>query len=756
MKSIWIIVAAMLCFNVAVANSKKRVDVIPFVKEYSPKKGSLKLDSSFEIIYLDESVEPIAKMLSKDIYKASGIDMKISANQKDGSIILALDPTLEGEEYTLTINKNVELKAKDFQTLSLATSTIVQLLEVQKRGVTLPKLTIKDYPSYEWRNVMIDLARKWHPYESLEKIVDYLHFYKVKYMHLHLSDDQLFVFGTEAFPQIVSKTADGERRYYTKEELKKLVEYARVRGVTIIPEIDLPGHSGNMWKKLPSIFGYVDPETGKAVGLSTVNMASERCYAALEVIISEVIEVFSTSPYFHLGGDEVWMGNISKIPDFKEFCEKNNLRADKPNDLYVYFLKRIDDIIRKYGKKTILWEGFPDNGQGGIEIPNDIPIIAWNTHYNSPVKLFQHGYDVIHSMWFPFYMCGGMSFAPSAEMGYNWVYNEYHHWQPYIQDMTLPKENTVIGAQMCFWEQNYDWTYDIIENRLPASATRWWNYEDKTPFKEYEKVYNKVFAKLDKVINPVEFNPEGLIYENDIVFENKLSIEFNTDLKGNIKYFLSDFDWILTPDKWLDYNSPVVINESKIVTAALFDNEGNMVGYPRQKRYYKIDPIIEYTCYGGAPRKGWKEMPDFDTLPVLRKGVFGEADEARLKDVGRIYFVKYNMDGFIDTRPYQITNAFGLEMKSKVNLPVSGKYKFIIDINRAVVSLKFGDNEAVTTAEGKEKHEIEIDLEKGEQDLLMNYFNQNIGNKLIIRCILPGTEKEVPLTDFIIPINNEK
>ena len=177
----------------------------------------------------------------------------------------------------------------------MAKTTLLQMSYTQNNELYFPVVKMKDRPSAYYRGLMIDLARSWHSVESIKQLIDLASFYKSNYVHLHFTDYQSYTLPSKKYPKL--STPD---RHYTFEELEELETYSQLRGITIIPEIDVPGHSSAIVKAYPEIFALKDVEENPWI----INMGKEEVYEALDDIFYEIIQIFKASPYFHIGGDE--------------------------------------------------------------------------------------------------------------------------------------------------------------------------------------------------------------------------------------------------------------------------------------------------------------------------------------------------------------------------------------------------------------------------------------------------------------------
>ena len=189
---------------------------------------------------------------------------------------------------------------------------------------------------------MLDVARQDHPIDAIKKVVQLCRLYKARYLQLHLTDDQGWTFPSTKYPQLGSKNYGAHGgvapRVYKLEELKELVAYADARGVTLVPELEMPGHSGAAARSLPEIFDAINPQSKQPVGIGCMNMSNEELYPALDTIIGEMCDVFRSSPYFHIGSDEVTSGRLSLHRGYKAFMAKHGLKND--SELADHFVAR--------------------------------------------------------------------------------------------------------------------------------------------------------------------------------------------------------------------------------------------------------------------------------------------------------------------------------------------------------------------------------------------------------------------------------
>ena len=383
LRSLVPVVLAMTPASVAAAaagqagNAGRRL--VPWPKTLRPGRGSLEVTARSRIVAGDRSLAPLAKVLSDEISLVTGVRLATGLGRaRRGDVLLAIDPRLKGEEYTLEVRGSAAVRGADYHGVAFGTVTLLQLVRAAGRALSLPRLAIEDAPAYPYRGALIDLARKYHSPRGVKQVIELCRLYKIRYLHVHISDDQLFMFPSTKFPQV----GRGNREFarfeprskpriepYTLEELKDLERFSQVRGVHIVPEMDLPGHSGRLVRDAPDVFAF--PGNG-----STVNIASPGTLEAVTTLLNEVMDVFRGTPYVHLGADEVGLSGLDRTPEYREARKRlGNIRS--PHDLYCKFVRDIHGVVAVRGKKAIVWEEAWNAG-GAYPLPRDAVVMVWS------------------------------------------------------------------------------------------------------------------------------------------------------------------------------------------------------------------------------------------------------------------------------------------------------------------------------------------------------------------------------------------
>lgn len=265
----------------------------------------------------------------------------------------------EDESYQIEIGSNQAfLHAETDLGVLRGFETILQLLTADENGPFFPAVHITDEPRFPWRGLLMDCARHFQPLEVIKRNLDGMAAVKLNVLHWHLTDDQAFRVESKVFPRLHQDGTDGE--YYTQEQIREIIAYADLRGIRVVPEFDLPGHTSSWvlgYPELASAPGPYHPETGFGVKDTVVNPAREETYAFLEAFFQEMAALFPDT-YIHIGGDEnngkQWLAN----PEIQGFMRANNL--SDPHSLQAYFNRRLHAILTKLNKKMVGWDEILD------------------------------------------------------------------------------------------------------------------------------------------------------------------------------------------------------------------------------------------------------------------------------------------------------------------------------------------------------------------------------------------------------------
>jgi len=479
---------------------------------------------------------------------------------------------MKAHAYALDIKDRVTIKGGTYQSVAWGTATLLQALRVVNGALTVPRASVVDEPAYAYRGALIDLARKYHSPGGIEQVIQLCRLYKVPYLQLHLTDDQLFMFPSKKFPQAGRSNHEFARfepgampavKPYTLEELKALEQFAHDRGVYLVPEIDLPGHSGRLIADAGDVFGF--PGNG-----STVNIASPKTFEAVASLLNEVMDVFQSTPYVHLGADEVGFGGLDQTAEYKEAQAKFGIKST--HDLYCKFIADLHGVLAKRGKKAIVWEEACDP-EGAYPLPKDVLVMVWSQGRN-PNDIVKSGYNVVNTTWTPLYIVRDNKKSP--EFLFDWSLPKFGR-EGSTDYTTLTDTSGLMGTQLCSWENSEAIEIQSMRDRLPLVAERAWNPGAGGTFAEFKSRLAGPDAVLEKLVHPVAISIRGKFVGDENTFVEPLTVELKATRIGlTVKYTL---DNSLPSERWRVYEGPLTIKETVHLRAGLFDAQGRQQGY---------------------------------------------------------------------------------------------------------------------------------------------------------------------------------
>jgi hexosaminidase len=365
----------------------------------------------------------------------------------------------EDESYTLDVtSEGALLKAPTRAGALHGLETFGQLVTLGKDGFEVPAIHIEDQPRFPWRGLMMDSARHWMPLEVVKRNLDAMAAVKLNVFHWHLSEDQGFRVESKRFPKLHQEGADG--LFYTQDEIRGVVAYARDRGIRVVPEFDIPGHTTAWLVGYPELGTNPGPyEIGRKWGVyeNALDPSREETYEFLDAFFGEMTALFP-DPYFHIGGDEVVAKQWNASARVQAFAKQHNLKD--AHAIQAYFNQRVQKLLQKRGKILIGWDEVlhPD-------LPQDIVVQSWRGQ-KSLAEAATKGYRGILS-W-GYYLD---HLSPAA----------FHYGVDPMSgdaDKLAPEEKSrILGGEMCMWAEYV--TAETVDSRIwpraAAIAERLWS-----------------------------------------------------------------------------------------------------------------------------------------------------------------------------------------------------------------------------------------------------------------------------------------
>jgi hexosaminidase len=483
--------ALLLCAGGANAQEQPRLHLMPWPSSLQTGSGSLRIDSSFSVALtghtearLDRAVQRFLRQLARQTaipLSAAKASAKPTLTVHTDHASKEVQELGEDESYTLSITADgANIEAPTPLGAMHALQTFLQLVDVAPDGFTAPAISIQDKPRFPWRGLMIDVARHFIPLDVLKRNLDGLEAVKMNVFHWHLSENQGFRVESKKFPRLHTLGSDG--LYYAQDEIRDLIAYARDRGIRVVPEFDMPGHSTAWFVGHPELAGGPGPyEIERKWGVfdPAMDPTNEKTYKFLDEFVAEMTKLFPDH-YFHIGGDEVNGKQWDANPKIQDFKKSHNLATNEA--LQAYFSDRIQKIVTKHGKAVVGWDEVFIPG-----VPKDIVIQSWR---------------------------GQESLAKAAALGYHGILSNGYYldlgWpaaRHYAVDptsgpaatLTPEQQQLILGGESCMWAEyvNAENIDSRIWPRNAAIAERLWSPQSVTDVHSMYARLHAVGAQLE-------------------------------------------------------------------------------------------------------------------------------------------------------------------------------------------------------------------------------------------------------------------
>ncbi len=498
--------------------AQQQLSLIPMPNSLEQKKGSFALNQGTLISVDGESLQKLAWYLKNELLTVAKLSLATAKQSNQPTIYLTLLPRgknkVDNEAYTLTItDQKVVIAASTENGVFYGIISFLQLVrtaKITKKTFILPALSITDQPAYAWRGLMLDESRAFYGKEKVKSLLNWMAFYKLNRFHWHLTDEPAWRLEIKKYPKLSLVggignylNASAPAQYYTQNEIREIVSYAAERFITVIPEIDMPGHATAANMAYPAYSGggsAAHPEF-------TFHPGKEETYSYLSNILNETNVLFPAG-MIHLGGDEVSYGNEKWKTDPKiiSLKQKENLKDDKAVEHY--FMKRMADSVYKINAKVLVWDEMAD-----ADLPIDKTIIFWWRHDqpNQLRKALDNKYQTVLCPRLPLYFDFVQDATHQYGRKWNKLYNplqNVYEFDPGKLVSNPEQQKYIIGLQANLWTetvptiQRLDY---LLFPRLAALAETAWT---QTANKNTEDFKKRTKAHL------ILYKQDGLYYYN--------------------------------------------------------------------------------------------------------------------------------------------------------------------------------------------------------------------------------------------------
>lgn len=587
--------------------NKKDIYITPRPSELTLKNGVFKINANTSISVENKEQAKIAKLFTTLINNSTGFKIPVSENDNKAEIKLITDNTLTKEgSYILKVTKdNIVIKASSlagffygFQTIRLSLPSVIESGKTIGIKPEVPAMSITDYPRFEYRGLMLDVARFFMPLDGVKQVIDCMSMLKLNKLHIHFSDDTGWRLEIKKYPKLTevgawrvnrSELPFYERRnqqpgekatyggFYTQEEIKELITYASDRQVEIIPEIDVPAHSCAALASYPEL---ACPNVKKQItvlpglgGRDTEIIycaGKEETFKFLYDIIDEISELFP-SQYIHMGGDEANKYYWKTCPLCKNRMEKEGIA--NVEDLQGYFMKRVSEYIRTKGKTMIGWDELTNS-----TVPEGTVIMGWQGYGDAALKAAEKGHQFIMTPARILYLIryqGPQWFEPLTYFGNN-LMKDIYMYEPIQKSWNKNYADLLIGVQASMWTEFCNNTDDVMYQifpRLAALAEVAWGDNDKKDWNIFQKALDNYLEHLDA---------KNVKYAKSMFNIQHKSIPTGNGIKISLESERTDVEIRYTTDgsqpniSSYIYSDTLFISRSTVLKAATFKDKKQM------------------------------------------------------------------------------------------------------------------------------------------------------------------------------------
>ncbi len=510
------------------------ISIVPKPFDMKVQEGQFTLTAKTAIV-AENNAKETADFLAEMLEPATGYKLKVTSKAgaifKPGKIILKINnrymDELGKEGYRLGVDKkNILIEAAAPNGLFYGCQTLRQLLPVQIESKeiidavewTVAAVEIKDKPRYKWRGMHLDVSRHFFDKEFVKRYIDLIAMHKMNVFHWHLTDDNGWRLEIKRYPKLAEKSAwrvdredqpwrgrtppkPGEKAtyggYYTHEDVKEIVTYAGRRHITVVPEIEMPGHTSEVFAAYPELSCrgkqlYVQP------GLYWPNVdvfcaGNEQTFEFLQRVIDEVVELFP-GPYIHIGGDEAKKTNWEACPKCQARIKAEGLKDE--HELQSYFIKRMEKYINSKGKRLIGWDEILEGG-----LAPSATVMSWRG-MKGGIEAAKMGHDVVMTptdyCYFDYYQ-GDKKVEPVAIGGYIPLKKVYQ-FDPRPESLPLDKHKYILGGQANLWTEfvsTDEHAEYMVLPRMSALSEAVWSPKEHRNWEDFTLRMKKLYPRFD-------------------------------------------------------------------------------------------------------------------------------------------------------------------------------------------------------------------------------------------------------------------
>ena len=739
----------ILSLGAIAQNKESAISIVPKPVSLKVQDGMFKIDvnTKFQMANGGSNAKSEAAFYQQMLFGKVKAPVLSSQPLSSNAIVLNIDKTMKGVKgsYTLTVTpQRIMINAANDEGLFYGVQTLRQLLPVDKGSMKsvmlIPAMRVEDAPRFEWRGMHLDVSRHFFSLDYLKTFIDRLAMYKFNKFHLHLTDDQGWRLEIDKYPKLTSegawrelnnqdssciqmakkdpsfalpeeffKVKDGKRMYggfYTKNEMRDLIAYASARKITIVPEIDMPGHMMAAIKAYPGLTCGDEDSWGQTFS-TPLCPAKEQVYKFLEDVLSELVDVFP-SEYIHIGADEVEKTTWENSPIVKELMAREGITD--VNKLQSYFVKRIEKFLHSKGRKMIGWDEVLEGG-----VSPSTTVMYWRGWAKDAPKIAAKAGNKVIMTPTDYSYFDYPQDAHTLEKLYN--------AKVIPAGLTAAEQENIMGVQGNIWTEYIPTTarleYMVFPRMLAMAELGW------SATKDYAAFSNRMIAQYKRLdAMGVQFRvPDIADLKESVVFIDTAWLRLNKPKEvASIRYTI---DGTAPTVNSTIYTQPVKINGNTTVQLATFmenGRRGDVSAIVFDKQTYLPPASIER-----------------NELKNGLNAAYYEGKIATLKSLVSMQPIKSAVVSKLDVPSNHHPNNFGMVYSGYIDIPTSGIYTFYLNADDGA-SLTIGgrlviDNDGPHAPKEKTG---QIALEAGLHTFTLPFFEAGGGFTLGLKWDGPG------------------
>ncbi|MEH7890697.1 family 20 glycosylhydrolase [Elizabethkingia meningoseptica] len=739
-----VLISALLPASFLVS-AQRNFDIIPKPSSVAIGRGEYVFPAKVKVNVSPEFDKTLALISEYSAFKNRSAVIPVKSGQGDLNIVKVNDPQLNPGAYKLKIDKKgILIQASDVSGAINGIHTLIQLGLLQEDSSRLAYSVIEDKPRFSYRGLHLDVSRHFFPLSFVKKYIDLMALYKFNNFHWHLTDGAGWRLQIKKYPELTNKAAwrthtvwkdwwqngrqyieegrpNASGGYYTQEEAKELVKYAADRGINVIPEIEMPGHSEEVLAVYPELSC-----SGKPYTQSEFCIGNPKTFEFLQGVIDEVLEIFP-SKYIHIGGDEADKSHWKNCPKDQALMKKEGLKS--VDELQSFAIRKMDKYLQSRGRILVGWDEILDGG-----LTPGAVVMSWRGE-SGGIKAANAGHDVIMTpgefLYFDSYQTDPRT-QPEAIGGFLPLEKVYSY-NPVPSELNKENEKHVLGAQANLWAEYIPTTnhveYMVFPRALALAEVNWTPKENKNvdDFKKRLQFHYSILQKLQVNYYRPSYNINGIVAYDENSGINTVTLKTEQFDASNIKYTT---DGTEPTENSFNYKEPLIFTTSGKLKAAYF-MKGIKVGPVLEMDIDKHKAIGKKVIYNNK-WDGYEAQKE----KTLTNGVFG----------GLTYHDKQwqgftrDLDVVVDFEKKEIINSIAMRF-----MQITGPGVYMP-----------GEMKILSSDDGvnfKELGVVKNDIPVTESKLTFKRFELKLKTPVqtrFLRIIAPNTKKGYLFTDEII------